>query len=213
MVQTRVLRVVRIAAAVLAAIAATPVLGQSPATAQSQKANKEKELGVDVTVADPTNAVIRKAKVILSRGRDTASIAVSTDSRGVARFRGGPRGTCQIIVEAPGFRTVQQSVTMKKMEHLRVKLEIAVRTETVEVMAAPVVIDTVVNVTGEPLPYFQLRTVQRANPTLVSRFEQSIRSGSPSSDLMAALCPQERQLAALLPVAPLPARLAARARA
>jgi hypothetical protein len=134
---------------------AIPAFTQSATKADSHnhQVTRGMRLGVDVTVVDPSNAVIRKANVTLSPGKDTIANAASTDSRGVSRFRRLSKGTYEIIVQAPGFRTVQQTVTVKKMERVRVKLQIAVRIETVEVTAAPVVVDTIVNLTAEPLPY------------------------------------------------------------
>jgi Carboxypeptidase regulatory-like domain len=136
-------------------MAVVPAWTQSPVKANSQnrRVSKGTQLGVDVTVVDPTNAVIRKANVILSSGNARVGNAASTDSRGIVRYRSLSKGTYDIIVQARGFRTVRQTLTVKKMERLRVKLQIAVKTETVEVTAAPVVVDTVVNLPGEPLPY------------------------------------------------------------
>jgi len=108
---------------------------------------------MDVTVVDPTNAVIRKANVTLSPGQDTVNIAATTDLRGIVRYRELSRGTYELIVRAPGFATLQQTVTVKKWEHLRIKLQIAVKPETVEVRATPGAVDTVITFSGEPLPY------------------------------------------------------------
>jgi len=129
-------RISRIAAAVLSAMmTVTPALGQSPAKAnpQSQEASKEAELGVDVTVVDPTNAVIQNAKVVLCRCKDKITNDASTDASGVARFRGLPKGTYEIKVEARGFKPTQQTVTVKKTTQVQVKLQIAVIAQTVEV--------------------------------------------------------------------------------
>jgi hypothetical protein len=146
-------------AALVAAMAVTPILGQAPAKATSlnQTITKETHLSVDVTVVDPTNAVIRKANVTLSPGKDTVTLGTSTDARGVARFRGMSKGSYDIIVQSAGFSAVQEMVTIKKTEHLRIKLQIAVKLETVEVRAAPAVVDTVVNVSAGPLPYVPFR--------------------------------------------------------
>jgi len=133
-------RVSRIAGAVLTAMmAVTPVFAQSPAgtSAPNQSESKNKELGMDVTVVDPTNAVITNAKVSLCRCKDRATNDVSTDSTGVARFRSLAKGTYQIDVQAPGFKTVRQTVTVKKVEQLQIKLQVATKTTTVEVSAAP----------------------------------------------------------------------------
>lgn len=162
--------VLRLASVVLAALlAATPVFGQSPvkASSQNQKGTKGAHLGVDVTVTDSTNAVIRKARVVLSSGRDTVAIGASTDARGVSRFHGLSEGAYEIIVQSAGFRTVQRMVMIKKMEHLRVKLEIAVKPDTVEVRAAPAIVDVVVSVTAGPLPYLPYRELDSIRMAII----------------------------------------------
>jgi hypothetical protein len=116
-------------------------------------------LGVDVTVVDPSDAVIRKANVTLSPGKDAVAIARRTDSRGVVRYRSLAKQTYKITVLAPGFNTVQQTLPVRKVEHLRVKLQIAVKAETIEVRALPGVVDTVDAATGIQIsyvPYFEL---------------------------------------------------------
>jgi hypothetical protein len=110
-------------------------------------------LGVEVSVVDPSNAVIRKANVTLSLGKDAVAIARSTDSRGIVRYGGLSKGTYEITVQAPGFRTVPQTVTVRKVERLRVKLQIAVKAETIQVRAMPGVVDTIVPATELQLSY------------------------------------------------------------
>ena len=142
-------------AALAAVLSATPVLGQPPAkaTQQNHRIRQATPLGVDVTVVDPSDAVIRKANVTLSPGKDAVAIARSTDSRGVVRYRSLAKQTYKITVQAPGFRTEQQTVTVEKVERLRVKLQIAVKAETIEVRALPGVVDTVDAATGIQLSY------------------------------------------------------------
>jgi hypothetical protein len=110
-------------------------------------------LGLDVIVVDPSNAVLQKANVTLSPGKDAVPIAASTDSRGVARYRSLSKRTYEITVQAPSFRTVQQTVTVRKVERLRIKLQIAVKAETIEVTGVPGVVDTIVPATGLQLSY------------------------------------------------------------
>src|SRR5260221_7791762 len=81
-------RVSRIAGAVLSAMmAVTPVFAQSPAgsSPSNQAESKEKQLGMDVTVVDPTNAVIANAKVSLCRCKDRDTNDIGTDPRGDCR--------------------------------------------------------------------------------------------------------------------------------
>jgi carboxypeptidase family protein len=138
-------RVSRIAGALLfALIAVTPGFGQSPAnsTPQNQAGSKEKDaqLGVDVTVMDPTNAVVQNARVVLCRCQGKITDDAVTDSTGVARFRGLSKGSYEVSVEAPGFKKSQQTVTIKKPEQLQVKLQIAAQTTAIEVKGGPAVV-------------------------------------------------------------------------
>jgi len=62
----------------------------------------------------------------------------------LARFRGLPKGTYEIKVEARGFKTTQQTVTVKKTTQVQVKLQIAGIAQTVEVSGTTLgVIETV----------------------------------------------------------------------
>jgi len=171
---------------------AIPALAQSPSgeNSQSHRARNGTMLGVEVTVVDPTGAVIRKANVTLSPlwhrhsclcetvplaesphrqeylchtaqdGNAPGIIAVRTDSRGVAHLRGSSKGSYEIVVEAPGFATVQQTEPGEKLQHLRVKLQIAVKPYTLEVRATPGVVDTIATFSGEPLPYVPYLPIQ-----------------------------------------------------
>jgi Carboxypeptidase regulatory-like domain len=131
----------RMAGAVLAAMMATaPVFAQSHARPNppDQAENKNAQLGLDVTVVDPTGALVPNARVTLCRCNGKAANDTSTDASGVARFRSLSKGTYEISVQAQGFRKNQQNVTIKKTETLQVKLQIAVQTTTIEVKASPV---------------------------------------------------------------------------
>src|SRR5262249_6807110 len=133
-------RISRIATTVLSAMmTATQVFAQSPAAnSQSQTESKSGEFGLDVTVVDPTSALIPNAQIVLCRCKDKLSFSASTDATGAAVFRGLAKGDYEIRVSAKGFKPVRQTVTVKKMAQLQVKLPIGVRTETVVVQAAPV---------------------------------------------------------------------------
>ncbi|HEY6309164.1 MAG TPA: carboxypeptidase-like regulatory domain-containing protein [Candidatus Angelobacter sp.] len=139
--QAMIRGVSRIAGAALSAMMAVmPVYAQSHARSNppDQAENKDSELGLDVTVVDPTGALVPNAKVTLCRCKGKAANDTSTDASGVARFRNLPKGTYEINVQAKGFRKNQQNVTIKKTEQLQVKLQIAVQTTTIEVKASPV---------------------------------------------------------------------------
>lgn len=133
-------RISRIAATVLSAImATTQVFAQSPAVrSQQQSETKNEQLGLDVTVVDPTNAVIPNAQIVVCRCKDKLSFNATTDASGAASFRTLPKGTYEVQVGAKGFKAISQNVTIKKIEQLQIKLAVAPRTETVVVQATPV---------------------------------------------------------------------------
>jgi Carboxypeptidase regulatory-like domain len=134
-------RVSRIAGAVLSAmIAVAPVFAQSQTNRNppGQTENKDSQLGLDVTVVDPSNALVPNAKVTLCRCKDKVSNDAATDGSGAARFRSLAKGTYEISVQAPGFKKNQQTVRIRKMEQLQVKLQIAVQTTTIEVKASSI---------------------------------------------------------------------------
>jgi hypothetical protein len=136
-------RVSRFAGAVLTAmIAVTPAFTQSRAAADSvnQVATKDRQLGLDVTVVDPTGALIPNAEISLCRCEGRTANDATTDAGGTAHFRNLPKGTYEISVQAPGFRKAEQNVTIKKVVQLKVKLQIAAVTTTVEVKAQPVAV-------------------------------------------------------------------------
>lgn len=130
-------RVSRIAGVVLSAtMTAFQAFAQAPVSAEAnQVESKEMELALDVTVVDPTNAVIPNAKVFLCRCKNKISQSIKTNEMGVAQFRGLAKGTYEIEIQATGFKTIRQNVTVKRMEQLQVKLPVAVQTATVEVKA------------------------------------------------------------------------------
>jgi hypothetical protein len=127
-------------AALTAVMAVMPVLAQSHARPNppDQTENKDAQLGLDVTVVDPTGALVPNAKVSLCRCKDKVANNIGTDASGVARFRNLPKGSYEIGVQAPGFKKNQQMVRIRKVEQLQVKLQIAVQTTTIEVKAQPV---------------------------------------------------------------------------
>jgi Carboxypeptidase regulatory-like domain len=139
--QALIRRVSRMGGAALTAVmAAMPVLAQSHARPNppDQAENKDAQLGLDVTVVDPTGALVPNAKVSLCRCKDKVDNNIGTDASGVARFRNLPKGTYEISVQAQGFKKNQQMVRIRKVEQLQVKLQIAVQTTTIEVKASPV---------------------------------------------------------------------------
>ena len=137
-------RVSRFAGTVLSTIiCATPVFSQAPAGSTSQNSierDKQAQLRLDVTVVDPTGAVIQSAKVVLCQCKDKITNMRTTDAAGTAHFTGLAKGTYEISIEAPGFKRTERSITVKKAEELQVRLLIAPQTTTVEVKAGPVAV-------------------------------------------------------------------------
>lgn len=137
------LRISKIAGAVLSAmIAVTPLFGQSTAkpSPQPQASSKETQLGIEVMVFDPTNAVIQNAKIRVCRCKDKITYDASTDSSGTAQLLGLAKGDYDVDVQAPGFKPSRETVTIKKLERLKIKLKVAEQTTTIEVKAQPVAI-------------------------------------------------------------------------
>ena len=152
-------RVSRVAGAALAAMmAAIPAFAQAAVKPSSSNAtaSKQTQPTLEVTVLDPTGAVVQNAKITLCLCKSRVTTETKSDISGVARFSSLQKGTYDISVQAPGFRTNRQSAKIKTSERLLVKLQIAKTTTTVEVKAEPTVImGTTVGVivtTENPLP-------------------------------------------------------------
>ena len=113
--------------------------GNSPQT-QAESDPKLAQARIDLTVVDQTGAVIQNAKVMICSCKRQEPSSVNTDSNGVARFSGLKAGTYAIAIHASGFKPLRQNVKLKsqKTELLRVKLQIAPTSQTIEVTAAPV---------------------------------------------------------------------------
>jgi hypothetical protein len=161
-------RISRIAGAVLSAmIAVTPLSSQSTAkpSPQPEASSKEAQSGIEVTVLDPTNAVVQNAKVRICRCKDKITYDASTDSSGTAQLRGLPKGDYDVDVQAPGFKPSREMVTIKKMEHLKIKLKIAEQATTIEVKAQPVAImGIIVQMREESFPSLPPSTGGRLAP-------------------------------------------------
>jgi hypothetical protein len=150
-------RVSRFAGTVLAAmmtvssaVAKTPAGKTTPHQAQSEQAH----LGLNVTVVDPTGALIPNARVELCDCKEHTRTIVITDPSGVAHFAGLLKGSYELEIQMQGFRNNRTNVTVKKMEQIQVKLKIAPTTTTVVVNALPVEVMGTVGmvITTEHLP-------------------------------------------------------------
>jgi hypothetical protein len=133
------------------AVAKTPASRTPPNQAQNDHA----QLGLDVTVVDPTGALLPNARVELCNCNERTRLPLRTDLTGVAHFAGLLKGSYELEVEAQGFKTSRTNVTLKKTEQIQIKLKIAPTTTTVVVNGQPAeVMGTVVGIltTTEHLP-------------------------------------------------------------
>ncbi|HEX7289228.1 MAG TPA: carboxypeptidase-like regulatory domain-containing protein [Candidatus Angelobacter sp.] len=151
-------RVSRVAGAALSAMmAATSAFSQTPAQpAPNSAANKKIQPALEVAVLDPTGAMVQNAKITLCLCKSRVTMETMTDAGGVAHFSNLMKGTYDLSVQAPGFRTSRQAIKVKQNERVQVQLQVAKVATTVEVKAEPMeVMGTTVGVivtTENPLP-------------------------------------------------------------
>jgi hypothetical protein len=131
-------RVSRIAGVVLSAMmTAVSAFSQTPAKTlpETRIQSGQPRLSVALTVVDPTGAVIQHASVMLSDSSGRIVRELNTNSVGAVRFTGLTRGVYKLKVEARGFKSTDHPVTLMdaKTEHLRMKLQIARVTTTVDI--------------------------------------------------------------------------------
>jgi Carboxypeptidase regulatory-like domain len=113
--------------------------------------------GMQGVVKDPSGAVVPHAKVVVTGSALVGSKELETDSSGYYRFANLPPGTYTIIVSANGFKTFKRGGLILEVGHLPtsdIVLEVGSTETTVEVSAAPPVIDTtttqnITNVTND----------------------------------------------------------------
>lgn len=99
-----------------------------------------------VKVTDPSGAVVSGAKVVVTSDATIAPIQGKTDSNGVAALRGLKPGVYKISVSQTGFRSAVRDkvlVEVGRTYPIDVPLSVGSATETVEVSASDVQIDTV----------------------------------------------------------------------
>jgi hypothetical protein len=164
-------RISRIAAAVVtAAITVGPVFGQNAAKSTNQSRTEESEAlaGIDLTIVDPTGAVIPSAKAVLCQCKGRGTVTVNSDATGVAHFTNLKPGKYEVEVQAPGFKTSRQDVKLqaKKVAQLQVKLKVAPASETVEVASSPVAIQGGMGMVTaeEPTPWLPVAGAGRPAP-------------------------------------------------
>ncbi len=96
-------------------------------------------------VTDPANAVVPKVHVVATAMETNIKHEAETDDRGVYRFSDLQPGTYRVDVTAPSFKTfIETNVQVQANAVMRVdvRLQIATATETIEVSAGSVVLQT-----------------------------------------------------------------------
>lgn len=158
--RTLVRRVSRIAGAVLtAAMSVASAFSQTPPKDTQQTQQSQGNTGMELTVVDPSGALIPNADILLCRCKDRARVDVRTDSAGVAHISGLSKGKYSLEIKAAGFKSRRQDVKIQpqKTEHLLVKLQVAPANVVVEVTAAPMEIQGaamgMIGETQEPFPW------------------------------------------------------------
>lgn len=161
-VQALARRISRVGRAILtAAMSIGSAFSQNAAKSnpQSQTQDSQAAAGLDLTVADPTGAVIPNAKAVLCHCKDHELISANTDAAGVAHFLGVKPGEYSVEIQSPGFKTVRKKfkIQSRRVERLQVKLQVAPTSVTVDVAAGgPVAIQGtmgMITVTEERLPW------------------------------------------------------------
>jgi hypothetical protein len=117
--------------------------------------------GLQGTVKDASGAVVPNAHVVVSGSALVGTKEIDTDGSGYYRFANLPSGSYNITVSAKGFKTVKQQGLIIEVGHLPsldITLEVGTTATTVEVTAAPPLIDTttsrtMTNVTDDIIAY------------------------------------------------------------
>jgi len=103
------------------------------------------------TVVDPQGAAVPGVTVTVTSTALQGSQTQTTDSSGNFRFSSLPIGTYSVKAALTGFKTIDQTNVAVRLDttvSLSFKLEVATRSETVTVSAAPPTIDTKSTVSG-----------------------------------------------------------------
>src|SRR5215472_12241577 len=117
--------------------------------------------GLQGTVKDSSGAVVPNARVVVSGVALVGTKEINTDGSGYYRFANLPSGSYTVTVTAQGFRTVKQQGLIVEVGHLPsldFTLEVGTTATTVEVTAAPPLIDTttsrtMTNITNDIINY------------------------------------------------------------
>lgn len=137
-------RVSRIAGSVLTAAMSVGVAFSQTLTKGAQEAQENQEnTGIELTVVDPTGALIPNAQIHLCRCKDNGKIDVRTDASGIAHILGLNPARYSLEIKAAGFKPTRRDIKVQKqkVENVQIKLKLAPTNQTVEVTAPPVEIE------------------------------------------------------------------------
>ena len=120
---------------------------------------QETTAGLQGTIKDASGAVLNKASVEVTSSALLGTKKVETDSAGYYRFANLPPGDYQITVTMHGFKTLKQAgihLIAGALPSIDLKMEVGGTEQTVEVSAAPPIVDVTqskvqTNVSGEIL--------------------------------------------------------------
>src|SRR6266699_6206375 len=126
--------------AVLSAMFAADLFGQGGGNA-----------AITGTVTDPSGAVVAGARVTVTQQSTSVKRSAATNASGNFTVPSLPPASYSVTIEAAGFKTVAQTVTLlaDQIRDLDVRLEVGQSTQQVIVEAAPVLVNTVTPVLSQ----------------------------------------------------------------
>ena len=103
------------------------------------------------TVTDPSGAVVAGARVTVTQQSTSVKRSAATNASGNFTVPSLPPASYSVTIEAAGFKTVAQTVTLlaDQIRDLDVRLEVGQSTQQVIVEAAPVLVNTVTPVLSQ----------------------------------------------------------------
>jgi hypothetical protein len=134
--RTRVRQVSRVAGAVLAAMmSAAFAAAQNPTQASSDNEVAVGNAGINLTVVDPSGAVVPKASITISDVTGARVLRGQSDSEGSYEISNLMSGSWRITVSSPGFGHQELRVILSDREIFKsvIHLQVAIMGEVVEV--------------------------------------------------------------------------------
>jgi hypothetical protein len=101
--------------------------------------------GLTGTVTDPSGATVAGAHVTVRNEESGASQSTTTDARGIYQFYNVPAGNSALFVDVPGFKRFNLTnfyLGLGRMNEIHAKLELGAASETVEVRAETMQVQT-----------------------------------------------------------------------